>query len=41
MGPVVQRISFFVNAGVRFVKRWRRCARSRGCGTRSPGIGTG
>ena len=33
---VVGRISFFVNAGMRFVTESARCARSPSCGTRSP-----
>ena len=35
MGDVVARISFFVNAGVRFVEEMASCARSASCGTRS------
>jgi len=37
---VVGRVSFFVNAGVRFVEEACRCGRSAGCGTRSPASGT-
>ena len=35
-GEVVGRISFFVNAGMRFVTESARCAPSPSCGTRSP-----
>ena len=36
LGEVVGRISFFVNAGLRFITESARCAPSPNCGTRSP-----
>jgi hypothetical protein len=40
MGQVVERISFFVNAGVRFVEEMAKMRAFAGSGTRSPASAT-